>query len=84
MRNDNTVYVRMSRSNAWYRYEALVKALGDGAIVGGVGRDDAIKAGATVLWAINKWGPDEWKKQGALNEHPECPTSFDYPVVDEL
>lgn len=86
MKNENTIYVRPTTQavyGGFYRFEAMVKAKGEGAIVGGVSREDAIRAGGQVLWALNKWGAKNWKTHGAIDEQPDVPSTFDYPVVDE-
>jgi hypothetical protein len=86
-RNERTIYVRPCLRTVYgmgtYYFEAFIKARGEGAIVGGVTREDAIRAGSEVLWAIDKWGPNDWKNHGPIDAHPDLPSSFDYPIVDE-
>ena len=88
IRKDNTIYVRkriMDRDSIHtkYKFEAFVKTKKEVAIVGGVTREGAVFAGNVMLWAINKFGVDDYKKQGPLNDHPDLPKDFNYEVIDE-
>ena len=83
-RPENTIFVRMCRRHGPYGYECFGKARGEGFIAGGYTRADAIEAGNLLLWAINKYGPADFKKHAPFDANPDRPTSIIYPVQDEL
>lgn len=82
-RKENTIYVRPTTDRSPYAYKAFVKAQGEGAVVGGVTREDAIRAAGNVLWAIATFGPYGWQQMRPIDRLPGLPEKFDYPVVDE-
>lgn len=81
--DENTIYVRRSIERA--RWETFVKARGEGAITSVEGgRDENIEAANLVLWAINRYGPEDFKSHFPLDEIPDRPRQILYPVRDEL
>lgn len=83
MKDHQTIYVRPSHQHPDYKWEAFAKTKGEGVIVGGVTKDDAIQAAGQCLWAIEKFGPADYKNHGPIDALPDMPTEFDYPIVDE-
>lgn len=86
MRKNNTVYVRKRKNITGYpkyKYEAFIKCKGEGAIVGGITREDAIFAGNVMIWGINTFGVQGYKLQRNLVEHADLPKSFNYEVIDD-
>lgn len=51
--------------------------------MGGVTRDDAIRAAGQVLWCIEKFGPFVWKNMAPIDALPGIPDTFNYEVIDE-
>lgn len=83
VKKENTIYVRPSNRTRIFGFEAFGKAKGEGFIVGGVTRDDAIRAAGQVLWCIEKFGPFVWKNMAPIDALPGIPDTFNYEVIDE-
>lgn len=76
----NVIYVRAGRLGG---YDAFAKALGEGIIVACQTRAEAIRRASLVLWAINRYGPEHYEER-SVEEDPDLPKTFEYPVIDEL
>lgn len=82
-RDENVIYIRNSRERG--RWETFVKARGEGAITSVAGDDkENIDAANLVLWAINHYGPEDFKHHFPLDTDPDRPTTILYPVRYEL
>lgn len=84
-KKENTIYVRPRTAKTYpeFKFEAMAKAQGEGVIVGGYTRLDAVIACGQMLWAIDQFGPKNWRSMAPIDRLPGIPEVFDYPVIDE-
>lgn len=81
-RKDNVIYIRSTKLPGPMKFEAFVKAEGEGSVVAGETREEAIIAASQILWAIERYGHG-WKAMAPLDTIPLMPKEFNYPVIDE-